>query len=95
MRISNPAALRQYQVRCGQIADAEADLATVEDRRQLARNTIDGVTVRRRWGSGGRGQVCSAAASLAGQHVPLVPAGLPDTLAPGARPARRPSGCRA
>ncbi|KAL4440548.1 hypothetical protein ABPG75_003549 [Micractinium tetrahymenae] len=46
MLIANPAALRQYNDRCRQIADQERQLAQVEERRQLARDTIDDLAGR-------------------------------------------------
>lgn len=45
MLIANPAALRQYNERCHQISDQERQLAALEERRQLARATIDDVAV--------------------------------------------------
>ncbi|PSC71853.1 Structural maintenance of chromosomes 5 [Micractinium conductrix] len=44
--IANPAALRQYNERCRSIAEQEAELERVEETRQLARATIDGVKGR-------------------------------------------------
>ena len=46
MLISNPAALRQYNDRCRQISEQERSLAALEEQRQLARQTIDNITVR-------------------------------------------------
>lgn len=46
MLISNPAALRQYNERCRQISEQERNLAELEEKRQLARQTIDDITVR-------------------------------------------------
>ncbi|EFN54004.1 hypothetical protein CHLNCDRAFT_58355 [Chlorella variabilis] len=46
MLVQNPAALRQYNERCRQIAEQERQLAELEEKRQLARQTIDDVTSR-------------------------------------------------
>ena len=54
MLVQNPAALRQYNERCQQIAEQERQLAELEEKRQLARQTIDDVTV-----GGGRGCSCA------------------------------------
>lgn len=54
MLVQNPAALRQYNERCRQIAEQERQLAELEEKRQLARQTIDDVTV-----GGGRGCSCA------------------------------------
>ncbi|PRW39176.1 Structural maintenance of chromosomes 5 [Chlorella sorokiniana] len=44
MMIANPAALRQYNERCKQIAEQEHQLETLEEQRQLARDTLDTVS---------------------------------------------------
>lgn len=45
MLISNPAALRQHNERCRAIADQERQLAAKEEARELARATIDDLSV--------------------------------------------------
>ncbi|KAL4856314.1 Structural maintenance of chromosomes protein 5 [Chlorella vulgaris] len=46
MLVSNPAALEQYHERCAMIAAQEQELAVLEEKRGLARATIDDVTSR-------------------------------------------------
>jgi hypothetical protein len=46
MLVSNPAALEQYHERCAMIAAQEQEHAVLEEKRGLARATIDDVTVR-------------------------------------------------
>lgn len=54
MLVSNPAALEQYHERCAMIAAQEQELAVLEEKRGLARATIDDVTVRAGLECGGR-----------------------------------------
>ena len=97
--IANPAALRQYNERCRSIAEQEAELERVEETRQLARATIDGVKAS--CGCQMHSACCRvhAAAAIAAAVAATVEcdAVLPFTRRPPAHPlwpAFRAAGCR-